>query len=362
MKTRNAKVPDISNIPSGANKEKILEKAELLNKLSIFNNTPSSLQYVPIETLEYLGGCSNHAIRAKIQGKDSQREFLIRLPGSQSELMIDRASEKYNTDIVADLELCPRILESYDRGELNGFKVEEFLQGKSLNFDNFKTFQDKALAALKKVHDCGKIFKTEYNIFDRIIMMCETLKANGIKFLAYNKREKQVSLDRIIEVIESLKKKAADLFGQPNLVPCHNDISPFNFMLVSDQEKKNEIQIIDWEYSGMNDRMVDLAYIASENGYTSRTEVEKLLTSYFNKTPEKEDIDKVLFYIPLIDLKVSVWALMQVHMRNESKEIEGLRKGWGPERFAKFIERTQSPDFQAVVAQLDTEFLLKPKE
>lgn len=332
----------INDIPSTANFAKIHEKAQKLTMLGIFS-------YNKIPTIKYLGGCSNHAL---VTSESNQESLLIRLPGSQSELLVDRPAEKHNSDIVARLGLAPKVIESHISGELNGYKVEEFLQGSSLTFETFNQHADTALRTLRKVHDSGEEFLTQYNLFDRIILMCETLKSNGINYLSYDRRQKSISLDQIINTVQTLREQANRFFEQSDLVPCHNDISPMNFIVVTDPETKIEtIKIIDWEYSGMNDRMVDLAYIASENGYVSREAVEKLLESYYEtKNIRNIDVDKILFYTPLIDLKVAVFSLMQVHMRNESKIINILRKTDAlDDRFSSFEHRIQLPDYLNVL-------------
>lgn len=76
----------ITDIPKQANKEKIWQKTALLSRSGIFKNTS-------VISLKYLGGCSNHALTT-VEG----RPFLIRLPGSQSNLIVDRHAEKYNAN------------------------------------------------------------------------------------------------------------------------------------------------------------------------------------------------------------------------------------------------------------------------
>ncbi|KTD33415.1 choline/ethanolamine kinase family protein [Legionella israelensis] len=336
----------VDKIPEKASKAKIEEKTAKLSQLSIFKHSTFS-------SLDYLGGCTNHALLAH---RKTEKPVVIRLPGSQSELIVDRKAEKYNSAIVASLGLCAHTLESYESGALHGFKVEDFINGQSLNVETFRKYTKPALAALKKIHDCKQIFLTEYSLFERIILMCETLIANGVNYLPYNRRRETVSLSAIIEHVKDLEETATQLFPEVEKVPCHNDISPFNFIVVKNTtESAEEIKILDWEYSGMNDRMIDLAYIASENGYVSRAEIEEFLQLYFESEVVKpEDVDKVLFYVPLIDLKVAVWSLLQVHMRNESKVIDSLKNITGTDRFHQFKERIQSKDYQSVIEKSET--------
>ena len=72
------------------------------------------------------------------------------------------------------------------------------------------------------------------------------------------------------------------------------------------------------------------------------------------------NVDKVLFYIPLIDLKVAIFSLMQVHMRNESKLIDILRKcNKTDDRFSTFERRIQSSDYLSVLNKNENRLRIK---
>lgn len=50
--------------------------------------------------------------------------------------------------------------------------------------------------------------------------------------------------------------------------PCHNDLVAENFLKAED----GTIYLIDWEYSGMNDPMWDIAALFLESNFTDESQ------------------------------------------------------------------------------------------
>ncbi len=309
-----------------------------------------------IVNIKYIGGCSNHALKVVVENNNrQQKSLMVRLPGSNAELLVNRHAERTNTAIVTELGVCPAFAKDFtERGsvlQLAGYKVEEFLEAaESLTHANFNLYRRQALAQLKKVHRCGRQFEGEYNILERIKLMCYMLQDVAGKNIA--------SLDSILIHIERMEKQVK-AFGPVRLVPCHNDIPPFNFMKMPDGNGGIAIKIIDWEFSAMNDPMVELAYLACENKYIGREAIGNLLDDYYadeviSMDEREKEIDKVLFYTPVIDLKVTVWSLLQEHMCNQSQYIEDLRAYWGPERYQHFLGKLKSPEYNEVITRLES--------
>lgn len=349
---------EIASIPVTVSKENVLRSVEyFLARHGISE---------PISSIKYIGGCSNHALKVTIETKDNiKKNVMVRLPGSSSELLINRHAENINTAIVAELGICPAFVKQFiEEGAVlqrEGYKIEEFLENaEALTYKTFGQYRKKALAQLKIVHQCGKKFETQYNLLERIKLMCYSLQDVGgkeIKILTYQHGEKQVNLKEIISQVDYLEKLAS-AFGNIKLVPCHNDIAPFNFMKIPNENGGFDIKIIDWEYSGMNDPMVEIAYISNENGFHDRKAIAEMINDYYHdeiisENERQANIDRVLFYMPIIDLKVAVWSLMQVNMCNQSQYIEDLRSGWGPERYEKYIEKIASIEYKELISKLE---------
>ena len=112
------------------------------------------------------------------------------------------------------------------------------------------------------------------------------------------------------------------------LVSCHNDTVPENFI-----KSGTKIYLIDWEYSGINDPIWDLAAISIESKLNKEDE-NKLLNYYFGRKPTKEE--KLRMHINKIyqDFLWSIWAIL--------KEAKGVTFGsYGLDRFNNAKQRLE---------------------
>lgn len=130
--------------------------------------------------------------------------------------------------------------------------------------------------------------------------------------------------EEVKKVVFSLKEKMEKLDIQ--LVSCHNDTVPENFV-----KSGNKLYLIDWEYSGLNDPMWDLAAISIESKLSKENE-EKLLSYYFGREATKEE--KLRIHINKIyqDFLWSIWTVL--------KEAKGVTFGsYGIDRFNNVKQR-----------------------
>ena len=110
-------------------------------------------------------------------------------------------------------------------------------------------------------------------------------------------------------------------------VPSHNDLVSEN--LVKDTEGR--IYLIDWEYSGINDDMWDLAALSLENEF-SDDDIELMFRLYFNgKEPDENSRRRLLIHQICQDTLWAVWTLI--------KEAEGDDFGtYGIDRYNRAKE------------------------
>ena len=88
-------------------------------------------------------------------------------------------------------------------------------------------------------------------------------------------------------------------------VLCHNDFYPPNFLVTS-----NEIDLIDWEYSGMSDYASDLAVFICCSDYTY-DEAMHVLEVYFGRPLTQEELFHCVAYICVVSFHWFIWALYQ---------------------------------------------------
>ncbi|MEM7990725.1 phosphotransferase, partial [Morganella morganii] len=106
--------------------------------------------------------------------------------------------------------------------------------------------------------------------------------------------------------------------------PCHNDPVPENFIY-----NDNGNYLIDWEYSGMNDNIWDIAALCEES-HLSDNDENIFLNHYLNEySSESEAIkEKILIYKACQNFLWSIWTLIK-------EKNENLFGTYGIDRYKK---------------------------
>lgn len=331
---------EIKDVPDLVSKEALLLALKPLEQFDVFADKSNIV-------LTYLGGITNHGLKASDLG------LFVRVPGPNSDLFIDRQEELKNMAKLADAGFYPRVLEAYATGALKGYKVEPLIAGETLQFADFHKHQFEVLGLLKSLHDSSIQFERNYDIFEKLNQMCEALQSRGVMALPYLIRDGMQAkpIDEVRAIIDELQYKRDKLCADVELVPCHNDITPTNFIEHAVPVNGQNYQLIDWEYAGMNDPMYDVAGIAAMLGMSLEASAD-LTLHYFqsaDKARHAEEIARVQFYLPIVKLYYAVWATLQVTTGNASSSIEELRSGWGPGSLTVFLEHYTSDAYQALL-------------
>ncbi len=110
----------------------------------------------------------------------------------------------------------------------------------------------------------------------------------------------------LLDIIEAL---------HPKQVLSHIDSVQSNFLMLSD----NTIKLIDWEYSGMCDPLIDLAMFAIYSYYTEE-ELENLIKIYLKREPSKEEHIRIYSYVALSGFLWALWAEYKTALGEEFGE------------------------------------------
>ena len=102
-------------------------------------------------------------------------------------------------------------------------------------------------------------------------------------------------------------KAAVDTVGASPRVPCHNDSLMGNWVLDGD----GKLFLIDWEYSGMNEAMWDLACLSIEADYKEEHD-EALLTAYYGRAATVEEKKRFVAAKLYVDFLWTLWGLTRV--------------------------------------------------
>ena len=257
-------------------------------------------------SVEQLGGMTNQNYLVKTTSKP----YIVKFFGKGTEKLINRQDEKYNLELLKDLNLD---VKNYLFDIESGIKVNEYIDSATtLDSTSIKTKFEKIAPILQTIHGSGKELRGEFAPFEEI-KKYESLIEGNIPYANYEAVRKEVF---------SLEKRLVDL--GINKKSCHIDLVPENFI----ESPQGRMYLIDWEYSSMNDPMWDLAALFLESEFTNQEE-EDFLTYYeSDKTPVSRE--KIRIYKILQD---TIWSLWTVY-----KEDQGADFGdYGVSRYQRAV-------------------------
>ena len=258
-------------------------------------------------SVEQLGGMTNQNYLVKTTNK----QYIVKFFGKGTEKLINRQDEKYNLELLKDLDLD---VKNYLFDIEAGIKVNEYIESAiTLDSTSIKTKFDKIAPILQTIHASGKELRGEFAPFEEI-KKYESLIEEKIPYANY---------EAVREEVFSLEKRLADLGVDRK--SCHIDLVPENFI----ESPQGRLYLIDWEYSSMNDPMWDLAALFLESEFTSREE-EAFLSRYESEqTPVSRE--KIAIYKILQD---AIWSLWTVY-----KEEQGADFGdYGVSRYQRAVK------------------------
>lgn len=258
-------------------------------------------------SVEQLGGMTNQNYLAKTTNK----QYIVKFFGKGTEKLINRQDEKYNLELLKDLDLD---VKNYLFDIEAGIKVNEYIESAiTLDLTTIKTKFDKIAPILQTIHASGKELRGEFAPFEEI-KKYESLIEEKIPYANY---------EAVREEVFSLEKRLADLGVDRK--SCHIDLVPENFI----ESPQGRLYLIDWEYSSMNDPMWDLAALFLESEFT-RQEEEDFLSHYeSDQTPVSRE--KIAIYKILQD---TIWSLWTVY-----KEEQGADFGdYGVSRYQRAVK------------------------
>lgn len=258
-------------------------------------------------SVEQLGGMTNQNYLVKTTNK----QYIVKFFGKGTEKLINRQNEKYNLELLKDLNLD---VKNYLFDIESGIKVNKYIDSATtLDSTSIKTKFEKIAPILQTIHGSGKELRGEFAPFEEI-KKYESLIEGNIPYANYEAVRKEVF---------SLEKRLADLGVDRK--SCHIDLVPENFI----ESPQGRMYLIDWEYSSMNDPMWDLAALFLESEFTNQEE-EDFLTYYeSDKTPVSRE--KIRIYKILQD---TIWSLWTVY-----KEDQGADFGdYGVSRYQRAVD------------------------
>lgn len=234
-------------------------------------------------------GMTNRSFTFNCKGK----KYIMRIPGEGTEQLINRKEEAEVYNVIRNKNICDDIV--YINPD-NGYKITEFLQGarncNPLEADDVR----KCMKRLREFHEQKLSVDHRFDLFGQIDFYESLWGGKPSVYRDYNKTKEKVF--ELIPYIEKYKCKE---------VLTHIDAVPDNFLFVRGESGKEEIRLIDWEYSGMQDPHVDIAMFCVYAMY-DKEQVDALIDAYFTEGCEREIRIKIYCYIAVCGLLWSNWC------------------------------------------------------
>ncbi|MDF2884851.1 MAG: choline kinase, partial [Clostridiaceae bacterium] len=260
-----------------------------IDKLKHIASEAMAVDINSIDNVQPIGGMTNKNYKIVVKGKN----YVLRIPGAGTEEMISRTSEKINSRLAFENGFDSDLIYF---NEHTGVKISTFIEKtETLNERTAKKEENMKLIAgiLRELHNSSFKFGSEFDPF-KIAEEYEKLlhKYNGKNFEDYYEvKEKVMSLKKVMDSFNITK------------CPCHNDTVPENFI----KSGESKIFLIDWEYSGMNDAMWDIAAHSMECNFSDDDE-ELFLNIYFNGEIDEQHRLRILINKILQDFIWSTWT------------------------------------------------------
>ncbi len=231
-------------------------------------------------------GMTNDSYIFYCQGK----KYIYRRAGQGSEMLVDRYRE-YSNYLVLDGRGISDVVVYHN--PIDGTKITEFLENsKGIDPENDQHLE-KALVALRNLHNADIEPPHEFDFLHTIDYYEEICHNMEVEFFStYRKYKAQVT--KLLNCVEKLNVKKCF---------CHIDFVPGNCLL----DKDDNVVLIDWEYSGRQDPVVDVAMFCISAAFT-KAQSDRLLKMYLQRKPTLEESARFYTYIAAAGLMWSLWS------------------------------------------------------
>ncbi|MDT3843975.1 MAG: NTP transferase domain-containing protein [Bacillota bacterium] len=220
-------------------------------------------------------------------------KYIMRIPGAGTDQLINRRQEAEVYRSIRGKGLCDDPV--YINAE-NGYKITKYLNGVRTCDPENPDDLVKAIAKMREFHGMRISVGHSFDIFGQMEFY-ERL------------REGTPSMYRDYEAVKANVLKLRKYIDAQKKERCltHIDAVPDNFLICRDENGKEQIQLTDWEYAGMQDPHVDIAMWCIYSLY-DREQSDRLIDLYFDGMCPAEVRCKIYCYIASCGFLWSNWC------------------------------------------------------
>ena len=243
-------------------------------------------------SIDRVGGMSNFNYKVLFGDKS----YVLRIPGNGADGMVERENEELNSILAQKMGIHPTI-EYFNRK--TGIKLVDYIENaETLNPTSIQEASnlEQIAAIYRTLHNSRVRERNDFNIFHEIDKYNFLMEKSGAKM--YNSNRGGYS--QVIVLEHRLNQMGVEL------KPCHNDGVPENFI----KDANGKIYLIDWEYSGMNDPVAELAALFLESEFSKESQ-DIVLEHYFEGKIPADLPERLLIYQVLWDYLWAQWTVIK---------------------------------------------------
>ncbi len=243
-------------------------------------------------------GMTNKSFLFQVKGKPC----ICRIPGPGTQLLVNRFQEKQVYDAVMPLGITEHLL--YLNPE-TGYKIADFYEGARNASSGDWEDLERCMEMLRRLHNSGVKVEHDFDIRERIGFYEKLCKSHG-GTLFEDYEEVRGWMDWLMDRLDQM--------GRGKCL-CHIDANVDNYLFL----ENGEVKLLDWEYAGMCDPMIDVAMCAIYS-YYDEEQTDRLLSIYLQREPTKEETFATYAYAALGGFLWSLWAVYKSVLGDEFGE------------------------------------------
>ena len=220
------------------------------------------------------------------------KKYIMRIPGEGTDQLINRRQEAAVYQTIAGRKICDEI--AYINPE-NGYKITEYLDGARVCDAEKEEDLQKCMKKLREFHGQKLRVDHSFDLFGQMEYYESLWEGTPSAYKDYEKTKAHV-----LQLKDYIEANAGEW------VLTHIDAVPDNFLFV-EENGKEEIRLIDWEYAGMQDPHVDIAMFCIYSLY-KKEQVDHLIDLYFEGSCDDKTRIKIYCYIAVCGLLWSNWC------------------------------------------------------
>ncbi len=262
-------------------------------------------------------GMTNQSFLFRVDGKS----YICRIPGPGTGLLINRRQEADSFRAVQPLGISENVI--YFDAE-TGYKISEYYEGSRNADPSSEEDMRRCMEVLRKLHHSGVRVNHDFDIRERIGFYEKLCLGLGeIPFEDYKEVRAYMT-----ELMDEL-----DRFGRPKVL-AHVDSVADNFIFLPD----GQVKLIDLEYAGMCDPLIDVAMCAIYSYYNDE-QLDRLIRLYLGRAPREEERTVIYSYVALGGFLWSLWTVYKHHLGQEFGEYSIIMYRYAKRFYRKIFQK-----------------------